>query len=330
MPVDRQGRDRRPGRDADPSSRWDYNALGRPGHARRATRRSTSSCRRPAAFAGVYVQAISAYAPHPNAAKLWMEYLYSDEGQLGWLKGYCHPIRFNDLVARGHDPGRPARQAAGHHAAPSSRPSTRARRPRTLITKQWDRSSARPSSRPDSDRTDRSPTIGDRRRAAARPPGARHRRARVGAASRWTWLGVAPVLHLRAAVPDPARRSSWSSAASTTRPGSFTLQNFADLLGRRASSTAYRISIEISLVTAIAGGALRLPARLRRHPRRPAAVPAADADDLLRRRLELRRRAARLRLHLHARPLGLVTVLLTRPSASTSTARASTCPRARA
>jgi putative spermidine/putrescine transport system substrate-binding protein len=49
--------------------------------------------------AGVYVQAISAYAPHPNAAKLWMEYLYSDEGQLGWLKGYCHPIRFNNLVS---------------------------------------------------------------------------------------------------------------------------------------------------------------------------------------------------------------------------------------
>lgn len=50
--------------------------------------------------AGVYVQAISAYAPHPNAAKLWMEYLYSDEGQLAYLKGYCHPIRFNDLVAK--------------------------------------------------------------------------------------------------------------------------------------------------------------------------------------------------------------------------------------
>ncbi|MFO1175334.1 MAG: ABC transporter substrate-binding protein [Paracoccaceae bacterium] len=51
-------------------------------------------------LAGVYVQGISAYAPHPNAAKLWMEYLYSDEGQLGWLKGYCHPIRFKDLVTR--------------------------------------------------------------------------------------------------------------------------------------------------------------------------------------------------------------------------------------
>ncbi|WP_416201840.1 ABC transporter substrate-binding protein [Thermoflexus sp.] len=51
--------------------------------------------------AGLYVQAISAYAPHPNAAKLWQEFLYSDEGQLLWLKGYCHPIRYQDLVKRG-------------------------------------------------------------------------------------------------------------------------------------------------------------------------------------------------------------------------------------
>lgn len=51
--------------------------------------------------AGVYVQGISAYAPHPNAAKLWMEFLYSDEGQNIWLKGYCHPIRFNDMAERG-------------------------------------------------------------------------------------------------------------------------------------------------------------------------------------------------------------------------------------
>jgi len=57
-----------------------------------------------AVLAGVYVQAISAYAPQPNAAKLWMEYLYSDEGQLGWLKGYCHPIRFNDLAKNGKIP----------------------------------------------------------------------------------------------------------------------------------------------------------------------------------------------------------------------------------
>ena len=48
--------------------------------------------------AGIYIQAISAYAPHPNAAKLWEEFLYSDAGQLIWLKGYCHPIRFNAMA----------------------------------------------------------------------------------------------------------------------------------------------------------------------------------------------------------------------------------------
>ncbi|HPE60488.1 MAG TPA: ABC transporter substrate-binding protein [Thiolinea sp.] len=77
---------------------WDYNAL-----AGRDTLKGNPPVDvvvpKSGVVAGVYVQAISAHAPHPNAAKLWMEYLYSDEGQLGWLNGYCHPIRFNDLAA---------------------------------------------------------------------------------------------------------------------------------------------------------------------------------------------------------------------------------------
>ncbi|MFN3491671.1 MAG: ABC transporter substrate-binding protein, partial [Anaerolineales bacterium] len=52
-------------------------------------------------IAGLYTQGISAYAPHPNAAKLWMEFLYSDEGQLLLLKGLGHPTRFADLSGRG-------------------------------------------------------------------------------------------------------------------------------------------------------------------------------------------------------------------------------------
>lgn len=52
-------------------------------------------------IAGIYIQAISAYAPHPKAAKLWMDFLYSDEGQNIWLKGYCHPIRYKDMETRG-------------------------------------------------------------------------------------------------------------------------------------------------------------------------------------------------------------------------------------
>jgi putative spermidine/putrescine transport system substrate-binding protein len=61
-------------------------------------------------LAGVYVQAISAYAPHPNAAKLWMEYLYSDEGQLGWAGGFCHPIRYEAMTAAGTVPPEVAEQ----------------------------------------------------------------------------------------------------------------------------------------------------------------------------------------------------------------------------
>jgi len=79
---------------------WDYNGLaaidsfaGNP--------KATLVVPKTGRFAGMYVQAISAYAPHPNAAKLWMEFLYSDQGQLLWMKGYCHPIRESDLRARG-------------------------------------------------------------------------------------------------------------------------------------------------------------------------------------------------------------------------------------
>jgi putative spermidine/putrescine transport system substrate-binding protein len=77
--------------------RWDYNAL-----ADRDTLKGNPDLAvvvpKTGVVAGVYVQGISAFAPHPNAAKLWMEHLYSDEGQIAWLKGYCHPIRFNDLA----------------------------------------------------------------------------------------------------------------------------------------------------------------------------------------------------------------------------------------
>ncbi len=51
-------------------------------------------------FGNYYCQAISAYAPNPHAARLWEEFLYSDEGQLLWLKGFAHPARFDDLLRR--------------------------------------------------------------------------------------------------------------------------------------------------------------------------------------------------------------------------------------
>jgi putative spermidine/putrescine transport system substrate-binding protein len=79
--------------------RWTYNALA---HRDAAAGNPEIDVTVPKTgrFGGVYVQAISAYAPHPNAAKLWMEFLYSDEGQNIWLKGYCNPIRFEDMAKR--------------------------------------------------------------------------------------------------------------------------------------------------------------------------------------------------------------------------------------
>jgi putative spermidine/putrescine transport system substrate-binding protein len=46
-----------------------------------------------AILGGYYAQAVNRTAPHPAAARLWEEYLYSDEGQNLWLKGLARPVR---------------------------------------------------------------------------------------------------------------------------------------------------------------------------------------------------------------------------------------------
>ncbi len=51
-------------------------------------------------YGAYYCQAINATAPHPFAARLWQEFLYSDQGQILWLKGLSHPALFTDMVAR--------------------------------------------------------------------------------------------------------------------------------------------------------------------------------------------------------------------------------------
>jgi len=79
---------------------WTYNALA-DRDAQAGKTNITVVVPKTGRFGGMYVQAISAYAPHPNAAKLWMEWLYSDEGQNLWLKGYCNPIRYDDMQKRG-------------------------------------------------------------------------------------------------------------------------------------------------------------------------------------------------------------------------------------
>lgn len=54
-----------------------------------------------AAIGGYYYQAINKDAPHPATARLWQEYLYSDEGQNLYLAGGARPVRADDMTKSG-------------------------------------------------------------------------------------------------------------------------------------------------------------------------------------------------------------------------------------
>lgn len=52
-------------------------------------------------YGGFYAQGAVKGSPHPNAAKLWINHIVSDEGALGYLEGGAIPARFGALVASG-------------------------------------------------------------------------------------------------------------------------------------------------------------------------------------------------------------------------------------
>ena len=93
---------------------WDYLNVtaGREGTRRRSTWKVAVPT--DGLFAQYYAQAINKNAPHPAAARLWQEFLYSDEGQNLWLAGQGPP------GPAGRDDRRPAR--------PTRRSSRRCRR----------------------------------------------------------------------------------------------------------------------------------------------------------------------------------------------------------
>jgi putative spermidine/putrescine transport system substrate-binding protein len=83
------------------SIRWDYLNLSTRDELAKTGQGVTVNIPKSGIYGGPYFQAISKYAPNPSAAKLWLEYLYSDAGQLMFLKGYTHPARYQDLAKRG-------------------------------------------------------------------------------------------------------------------------------------------------------------------------------------------------------------------------------------
>jgi len=54
-------------------------------------------------FGGFYNQGVSKYAPHPAAARLWEEFLYSAKGQNIWLEGGARPVELSWMVKTGKE-----------------------------------------------------------------------------------------------------------------------------------------------------------------------------------------------------------------------------------
>ena len=52
-------------------------------------------------YGSYYAQGVVKDSPHPNAAKLWVEHILSDEGALGYLEGGAIPARYAALLAAG-------------------------------------------------------------------------------------------------------------------------------------------------------------------------------------------------------------------------------------
>jgi putative spermidine/putrescine transport system substrate-binding protein len=79
---------------------WDYNNVAQ---AAKLTGKMQWKTYIPAdaVLGSYYVQAISKDGPHPAAARLWEEYLFSDAGQNGFLKGAARPVLADAMIKAG-------------------------------------------------------------------------------------------------------------------------------------------------------------------------------------------------------------------------------------
>jgi putative spermidine/putrescine transport system substrate-binding protein len=90
-----------------------------------------------AAVGGYYVQAVNKDAPHPAAARLWQEYLYSDAGQNLWLEGGARPVRLDAMTKAGKANGAAAArlpEVAGTPIIPTEEQNAKAK---DYLAKNW-------------------------------------------------------------------------------------------------------------------------------------------------------------------------------------------------
>jgi putative spermidine/putrescine transport system substrate-binding protein len=83
---------------------WDYLNVGNAAALKKTGVNWVTNDPADGLVAGFYAQAVSINAAHPAAARLWEEYLYSqdaDGGQNGWLRGFARPIELVAMLANG-------------------------------------------------------------------------------------------------------------------------------------------------------------------------------------------------------------------------------------
>ena len=78
---------------------WDYLNVSKANTLKAKGRTFTVAVPTDGHYSSYYAQAISKYAPHPAAARLWEEYLYSVDGQNGWLAGSARPVLLAAMTA---------------------------------------------------------------------------------------------------------------------------------------------------------------------------------------------------------------------------------------
>jgi len=83
---------------------WDYLNVGNTAALKKSGVTWTTTVPADGLVSGYYAQAVNADAPHPAAARLWEEFLYSqdaDGGQNLWLQGAARPIELVAMEANG-------------------------------------------------------------------------------------------------------------------------------------------------------------------------------------------------------------------------------------
>jgi putative spermidine/putrescine transport system substrate-binding protein len=85
-----------------------------------------------------YNQAINKNAPHPAAARLWEEYLYSDTGQNDWLRGKARPVRMAAMIKAGTIDKTAAAALPAVNGTPVFLTDSQAANAKNYLTAHWD------------------------------------------------------------------------------------------------------------------------------------------------------------------------------------------------